>query len=177
MWSNPFYSGKKLKKSPLNGNPRIRAIKADEQDENRRWPEKKHLASEHPELLPKPGSKSRIHSVITALPLLMVLAGFYIYFKGENEQSSGTPIVSELVDRQGEYAGVSSSGSNKHFMWLRDGEKNLGVRITVVQSEQLKSIEKGVMLEVKAAPTVIGSNTLWAYSVKDADGWVLAPTK
>ncbi len=146
------------------GASRIRSLEAGEQAQHRQWPKKKHLASEHPELMPKPGSKSRIHSILTALPLLMLIGGFYVYFKGESAQTEGQPILAQMVEKQGEYGGISSSSKNKHLLWLKVDEKDVAVRVTTVQAEELKKIPVGEGITIEAAPTVQGSNTLWIIS-------------
>ena len=167
-----------MSQKPNKDNPRIRRIAADEGDSDRQWPKKKHLASEHPELMPKPGEKNKIHSILTALPVLMLMIGLYVYFKAEREQNAGLPLVSELVSIQGEYGGVStasSGGNGQHFLWLLQGDDRSGLRVTADQLALLKQLKKGVALTVEAAPTVAGSKVLWAYSVKNKDALVIEP--
>jgi len=158
----------------------IRRISKDEKDKRRAWPDKKQLASSHDVPLPKPGEKNRIHSVLVALPVIMLMIGLFVYFKGESAQTSGTPIVSELVTRQGLFKSVSEVsgiGNGKYYLWYTSGDNDKGSRITFEQKERLSALQAGDQLELELAPTVAGSNTLWVYRVVSNGELVIAPSE
>lgn len=136
--------------------------------EKRSWPEKKHKASEQAIPIPQPGQKNKIHSVLVALPVIMLIIGLTIYFRGESAQNNGVPVVEEMVSREGVFKSiseVSGIGTPKYYLWYTDSERSRGVRITWKQSETLAGIAKGDALKLDLAPRVVGSPTLWAYRI------------
>jgi len=146
----------------------IRRIGKDEKTMRRQWPDKKQLASTQNIPLPKPGEKNRIHSVLVALPVLMLAIGMFIYFKGESAQNSGAPVLSELVNREGQFKSVSEVsgiGQAKYYLWYTVDKGSKGVRISAEQKEQLGAIETGDKISLELTPRVAGSTTLWAYRV------------
>lgn len=146
----------------------IRKIGKDEAQHRRQWPSEKHLASSHHNPVPKPGQKNRIHSVLVALPVLMLIIGLFVYFRGESAQINGAPILSELVSREGQFKSVSEVsgiGKSRYYLWYTDSDRSRGVRISHSQQLVLNDLTLGDELMVEAAPTVEGSNTLWAYKV------------
>ena len=54
-----------------------------------------------------PKEKNAIHSVLTALPVIMLVAGLYFYYQGESAQSEGTPIIAESRQISGIFTGFS----------------------------------------------------------------------
>lgn len=167
------------KPTSANAASPIRRIGKDEQhrrpEQRRAWPDKKHLASEQNIPLPKPGEKNRIHSVLIALPVLMLIIGLAVYFRAESKQNNGEPVLSELVSREGSFKSVSKVsgiGTPKHYLWYTNGETSRGVRITNEQSIELSELSEGDFLKLDVAPRVAGSNTLWAYKIEH-DGAVI----
>jgi len=161
-----------LNKPPGNNSSPIRRIGKDEKaahaNGQRKWPEKKHLASEHPSVMPKPGEKNRIQSVLIALPVVMLVIGLAVYFRGESAQNNGAPVLSEMVSREVVFKSVSEVsgiGKPKYYLWYTSGDSSRGVRTTAPQQEQLANLSAGDVLNLELAPRVAGSNTLWAYRV------------
>lgn len=163
-------------KHPVNSDSPIRRISKDEKafgaDKRshlrREWPGKKHLASQQATPLPQPGGKNRIHSVLVALPVLMLMIGLFVYFRGESAQNNGAPVIAEMVNREGAFKSVSEVsgiGTPKHYLWYTHNERSRGVRITYQQREQLVGLSSGDALTLELAPRVAGSPTLWAYRV------------
>ena len=114
-------------------------------------------------------SRSKIHSVLSALPLIMLIAGLWLYYSGERAQSYGSPILSESVAARGVFDGlsvVSSGGSGRHYLWFEDGTRKRGARIRSYQREALGSLRPGDDISLQLAPTVSGSSTLWAWRVE-----------
>lgn len=146
----------------------IRKIGKNEIDHKRQWPSEKHLASSHHNPVPQPGQKNRIHSVLVALPVLMLIIGLVVYFRGESAQINGEPILSELVAREGQFKSVSEVtgiGKSRYYLWYTDGDRARGIRISEQQRHLLSELTLGDELAVEAAPTVDGSNTFWAYRI------------
>jgi hypothetical protein len=147
----------------------IRKLSKEEQAKGRAWPSKKHLSSENEMALPKPGEKNRVHSVLTALPFLMLVIGLVFYFRGESAQNNGALILDQRVELLGEYKGlskVSGIGTTKHFLWLVTDKGDRGVRIKPEQLAQVRTLQTGDAIQLQAAPTVEGSQSVWVYSVK-----------
>ncbi len=119
--------------------------------------------------------KNRIHSVLTALPVIMLVVGLYVHYSGENAQISGQAITSESTTLEGIFNGLSrvkGSGSGKHFIWIETAARARGLRLTQQQSQRLQSLQKGSSISILAAPTVSGSTTLWVYQLEQ-DGNVI----
>ncbi len=146
----------------------IRRIGKDEKKPHRQWPDKKRLASSQNIPQPKPGEKNRIHSVLVALPVLMLMIGLFVYFKGESAQNNGAPVISELVNRTGQFKSVSEVsgiGRAKYYLWYTVDGNSKGVRINAEQKAILGVLEAGDELTLALTPRVAGSATLWAYRV------------
>lgn len=161
-----------------NASP-IRRIGKDEQDARRRWPDKKQLASSHNTPLPQPGEKNRIHSVLVALPVLMLMVALFVYFRGESAQINGEPVLSELVKYDAQFKSVSTVsgiGKAKHYLWYTVEERARGVRVSERQKAALSHLTLGDALSLEMAPRVAGSKTLWALSVKHNDEVLISPT-
>jgi len=169
-----------VSKRPDNGVSPIRRISKDEKDLRRQWPDKKQLASSHNTPLPKPGEKNRIHSVLVALPVIMLIIGLVVYFKGESAQNNGTPILSELVVREGQFKSVSQVsgiGRAKFYLWYITDGRAKGVRVSFSQKQKLSELEKGDALSLEIAPSVVGSNVLWAYRISHDGNELIGPTE
>ncbi len=165
------------KHTDKNASP-IRRIGKNEKNSQRQWPDKKQLASSQNIPQPKPGEKNRIHSVLVALPVLMLMIGFFVYFKGERAQNSGAPVLSELVSRTGQFKSVSEVsgiGLAKYYLWYTVDGNSKGVRISAEQKETLGKLETGDELNLELAPTVAGSSTLWAYRIQHDEVELIAP--
>jgi len=157
-----------LNKSNGNSTSPIRRIGKDEQDARRRWPDKKHLASSHENPIPKPGQKNRIHSVLVALPVLMLMIGLFVYFKGESAQINGEPVLAEMVQRTAQFKSVSEVsgiGKAKHYLWYTFEGRSRGVRVSEAEKQSLSQLVEGDELSLELTPRVAGSKTLWAYRV------------
>ena len=156
-----------MTKTKKNASP-IRKLSKAEQAEGRAWPQKKHLSSENEMSLPKPGEKNRVHSVLTALPFLMLIIGLVFYFRGESAQNNGTLILDQSIELVGDFKGlskVSGIGTTKHFLWLVTSNGERGVRIKPMQTQLVQELQVGDSVQLDAAPTVEGSKTMWIYSL------------
>ena len=125
--------------------------------------------------------KNRIHSVLTALPVLMLCAGLYIYFKGESVQKSGTPILTEADHRDVVFDGFSKvqygSGKGKYYFWYQWEGQQKGARLHYPQRQLLdtQALQEGEPLSISVAPTVAGSRTLWLYAIQREGNELLPP--
>ena len=122
-----------------------------------------------PDVPYQPVNKNAIHSILTALPVLMLVAGLYIFYRSENAQTEGAPIVAESVESSGIYTGLSvvnSGGNGRHYLWFESGDRARGPRITSKQAATLDSLVVGQPIQVRMAPTISGSSILWVYHVE-----------
>lgn len=113
-----------------------------------------------------PPRRNPIHSILTALPVIMLVVGLYFYYKAENAQSAGAPIRAESVFLEGRFNGfsvVKSGISDQHFLWLDTGERVRGIRLEEDLVYQLSILAKGDPLQLDIAPTVSGSRTQWLW--------------
>lgn len=118
-----------------------------------------------------PKDRNPIHSILTALPILMLIAGLYIYYRGESEQSHSAPIRVESVNATGVFTGLSvvNSGSQgRHYLWFDQDGKARGVRVQPRQAQELGALARGESIQVRMAPSVSGSKTYWAWYVEQA---------
>ncbi len=118
-------------------------------------------------------AKSRIHSVLTALPVLMLVAGLYVYHRAEKAQVEGELVLEEQVILTGSYQGMSevkSLSESRYFFWLNIDNKPRGARIETSQWIALKglspALKKGELLQMSAAPRVAGSTTVWVFAIE-----------
>lgn len=114
--------------------------------------------------------KTRIQAVLTALPVLMLMVGLFFHWRGEQQQTSGTPIHSESQALIGDFDRITPRGekaTGKHFIWLKTGERTRPIRISYEQKVTLLAgpLNKGDTVQLNAAPTVAGSNVLWLIDV------------
>lgn len=155
---------------------RIRTLGSDVKDDQRKWPDKKWLASENPEPVVHAGGKNRIHSVLIALPVLMLIIALVLYFNGERAQNNGEFVLNELSEHEVVFVSVSKVsgiGRTKHYLWVLDGDRKRGVRINAKQVPQLSALSAGDALQLQKAPKVAGSNVLWAYKLSHDNAVVL----
>jgi len=127
-------------------------------------------ASHYPGMLnPDPTKKDPIHSVVTALPVLMLIIGLSIWYAKDRAQNNGAPILAESKELVGKFDGVSSArsaGGKQFYMWLVQDDARKTLRITPQQYEQYQQRQTNTAVTVTAAPTVSGSNTLWLVDIE-----------
>ena len=122
-----------------------------------------------------PKERNPIHSILTALPILMLAAGLYIYYKKESEQTYNAPIRAESVEASGIFTGLSevkSGSQGRHYLWFEDNGHTRGVRIRSTQADQLQVLVRNKAINLKIAPTVHESKTYWAWYIEQS-GMVL----
>lgn len=134
-------------------------------------------------------AKSRIHSVLTALPVIMLGAGLWYYYSGEQKQKNSPFILERSEQLQGEFVGLSVVGSGswgRDYLWVAttDGagnQRKRSVRITSDEAQYLSlpefkeqvGLDKGDPVVLQASPTVEGSSVLWLHELKEGDRVVL----
>lgn len=112
--------------------------------------------------------RNPIHSVLTALPVIMLIVGLYFYYDAESDQSQGFPIRAESLDIDGVFTGLSvvkSGMQGRHYLWVEDNGATRGIRIRPDQVHLMQNLERGVEVKLSIAPTVAGSGTYWAWRV------------
>jgi len=110
--------------------------------------------------------------VLTALPPLMLMIGLWVYYRAEQQQHAGAPILAEQIQLQGQYKGMSSLGSlgeQQLFLWLDTAERSRGLRINADQKQTIEQLslplEPGDQLSVQVAPRVVDSRIYWLLSI------------
>ena len=123
----------------------------------------------------EPRRKNPIESILFALPVIMLVAGVYLFYRGEGAESAGAPLLEHSVSLSGVFAGLSvvqSGGEGRHYLWFDSQERRRGPRVTALQASALSVLDTGDPIDVRMAPHVEGSTTLWAWRV-DHQGEVL----
>ena len=120
-----------------------------------------------PDLNYRDKSRNPVQSLITALPVLMLVAGLYFYYSGESQQAEGLPIAAASVTLAGDFTGTSAT-SGRHYLWLQQDDEKRGLRVTSEQAVLLESLERGIPLLVKAAPHIQGSRTYWVWHIEQS---------
>lgn len=120
-----------------------------------------------PNLAYKNKSRNPLHSIITALPLIMLVTGLYIYYRGESRQTHSVPILEESIERSGVFTGLSAT-RGRHYLWLETQGVAKGVRIREEQVPQLEILVRDADILVKMAPSVPESTTYWAWYVEQS---------
>ena len=120
------------------------------------------------------GRRSRVYSVVTALPVLMLVAGLLLFYRTEGEQSGGAPIRAESTVATGVHRGISvvrTGGRGQHFLWFDDETRGRrGVRVRAEQDRLLRPLlAEGDALTLDVAPTVAGSTVPWVWRVRRGD--------
>ncbi|MFK7859480.1 MAG: hypothetical protein AB8B64_11675 [Granulosicoccus sp.] len=153
-----------------DSSPETRKIKSlgpantdDASNERYQWPPVRD-----PNLSYKTKTRNPVHAIITALPLIMVVAGLYFYYHGESQQSHSTPILAESVEKTGLFTGLSAT-SGRHYLWLEADGVAKGVRIKEEQVPLLESLIRDMPVLVRMAPSVHESTTYWAWYVEQSD--------
>ncbi len=148
---------------------RIRRVPESEK-KGRVWPDKSQQASNYPGMLnPDVNKKDPIHSVLTALPVLMLLIGLLFWYQKDRAQKNSSPLIAEAVELVGEFNGVSttqSASGKQYFVWLMQSEYRKTIRLTKDQHAQYREQEVGGAVSITAAPTVSGSDTLWLVDIQ-----------
>lgn len=107
-----------------------------------------------------------MHSVLTTLPAIMLLAGIGYYFFAENRQQSGALIMAQSVETQGLYRGISAQSKRKNaqrILWLQTAAGSRGYRITAEQARVADVLNADDPISLAAAPRVADSKVLWIY--------------
>lgn len=115
-----------------------------------------------------PTRKHPVQSIVTALPVIMLLAGLFLFYRHESAEVDGAPLVERTQQIDGRFEGLSSvasGGEGRHYLWVLTDERRRGPRVTAAQARRLATLEKGDRLQVFMAPHVAGSKTLWAWKV------------
>ncbi|OED39227.1 hypothetical protein AB833_17015 [Chromatiales bacterium (ex Bugula neritina AB1)] len=129
----------------------------------------KSTAQSAVEVTAQPGVASRpkknpIHSLVTTLPVIMLLAGLGFYFINERKQVEGELLFSQTVEFSGSYSGLSKQSDSvnaQRLLWVETGGRLRGTRINYTQFRKLSNIADKALVTVWAAPRVEGSATLW----------------
>ena len=119
----------------------------------------------------EPIQKDKIQSVLTALPLLMLIIGVSYYYYSEGKQSEGVIIMEESRRVSGTVDGISkikalTGNGGKFFFWFESAGEKRGARVSEENADILKQLQSGDPVDVWLAPTVAGSKTMWAYQVQ-----------
>lgn len=99
----------------------------------------------------------------------MLVAGLYMYYSAESEQTQSAPIRAESKDLSGIFTGlsvVSSGQQGRHYLWLEVDGSAKGIRVRPEQAQLLEPLKRGALTELKIAPTVHESTVYWAWYVK-----------
>ena len=110
--------------------------------------------------------QDRYYALLSSLPAMMLVAGLVFYFTRQSAELAGDLVLSEQVEISGEYDGISavSPGSQDSFLlWIDTGDRKRGIKLLASEVGPFRKISKGEMLQIKAAPRVEGSRTLWLY--------------
>jgi len=119
----------------------------------------------------EPIQKDKIQSVLTALPLLMLIIGVSYYYYSEGKQSDGAMIMEESRQVTASVEGISkikalTGTGGKFFFWFETAGEKRGARVSQENAEILKELQIGDLVDIWLAPTVAGSKTMWAYQVQ-----------
>ena len=118
--------------------------------------------------------KNPIHSMITTLPVIMLIIGLWFYFSGEKQQRTGEPILSEMIEVSGGFSGMSEQSKKpnaQRIIWIETPERLRGGRLDLQQYSLLQGLKKDQPVRLWLAPRVEGSNLLWVVKAQ-ADGQV-----
>ena len=123
-----------------------------------------------------PARANPIHSVLTSLPVIMLLAALGYYYFSENKQQTGSLILTKSVSYDGRYEGTSAQSSSpgaQRIVWVRSAAGLRGFRISADQLPALQSLAEETPISVTAAPRVADSKVLWVYQLVTDQGDVL----
>ena len=128
---------------------------------------------------PVPVRANPIHSVLTSLPVIMLLAGLGYYYSTESKQQNGELILSQSVEMRGHYRGTSAQSKRpgaQRMLWLQSDAGLRGYRVTADQVQALDGLEIEDEISLAAAPRVVDSKVLWIYRLSTAQHLLLAPS-
>ena len=117
-------------------------------------------------------SRNPVHSIITALPIIMLVAGLSLYFYNESQQTRQSPIASESVDVSGIFTGLSHT-SSRDYLWVEIDGVAKGIRVPSESVKTLESLERGSVIDVSMAPRISQSKTYWAWRISQSDEVIL----
>lgn len=112
--------------------------------------------------------KNPIHSLITTLPVIMLLFGLTIYYIKEGKQRSGPLLFTQMEQLSGGFSGISQQGDkveSQRILWVETSDRLRGIRIDQQQYKKLQELDTNVPLELWAVPRVEGSATLWLVKI------------
>lgn len=115
-----------------------------------------------------PLKKNPIHSLITTLPVIMLLAGLGFYYAGEKKQRSGEFVLTEMRQVSGVLSGLSEQGqsaNSRRIVWIKTPERLRGGRLDLQQFKSMQQLATGQPVDVWLAPRVPGSSTFWVVRV------------
>jgi len=115
--------------------------------------------------------KNPIHSILTALPVIMLVVGLYSYYQGESEQTESLPILEHSQSIEGTFTGfsvVKSGAVGRHYLWIDSDGDPRGFRIRPEHRDSLEQLHKGEQTRLDVAPTVAGSRVFWAWRVSQS---------
>jgi len=114
--------------------------------------------------VPGPIKKNPIESVITTLPIIMLLGGLAFYFLNERRQLHGEILLEQIEEISGRFSGISQQSDKpgaQRILWIKTPSRLRGGRVDYQQAQLLEELGEGDPLTVWAAPKVHGSKTLW----------------
>lgn len=119
--------------------------------------------------------RNPIYSLVTALPIIMLVVALSIYYRSESRQNSSPPIRSESLSIEAVFTGISTvgSGAGRHYLWVDYQGNPKGIRVAAQHTQALQVLERDKPVSLKIAPTISGSDTYWAWYVEQADVVIL----
>ncbi len=122
-----------------------------------------------------PIKKNPVESVITTLPIIMLLGGLAFYYFNERRQVDGQILIDQIEQIDGAFSGISAQSEKpeaQRILWIKTPSRLRGGRVSYKQAQQLDVLTDGDPITVWAAPKVQGSKTLWVVKLS-SDGKVL----
>lgn len=113
-------------------------------------------------------TRNPVHAVVTALPLIMLAIGLFIYFYTESRQNQSAPLRAESIELSGTFTGMSET-SGRHYLWVDIDGVAKGIRIQPHQLQLLESLVRGEAVQLQAAPRLSGSRTYWVLQVEQKE--------
>jgi len=121
--------------------------------------------------------KNPIESVVTTLPVIMLLGGLAFYFLNERRQVGGQILHDQIAEIDGEFSGISQQSDKpdaQRLLWIKTPSRLRGARVNHQQAQQLGVVSAGDPLVVWMAPKVKGSKILWLVKAC-SDGQLIVP--
>jgi hypothetical protein len=123
-----------------------------------------------------PHKRDSIQSILTALPIIMLVVGLYFFYQGESEQSHQAPIRAQSIAATGVFTGLSVvKAGSRHYLWYEQDGKSHGARVQPEQAKELQALVRGAPVSLRMAPSVSGSSTYWVWYVEQ-NGTVVIDT-